>query len=155
MYPTQHLISGIIFAAILFWIFPEITLIAIILIIASTVLIDVDHYLIYVWITKDWSLKNAYRWHSETGKKIKKLSKKERRELRYCFFIFHGVEPMLIVALISYCISAYLYFILIGMALHMALDMVFGLYHGYGLHKIFLMYDIGRFDESKMIHRRK
>jgi len=154
MYPSQHLIIGTIFAGILFWTFPEIPIAGFLLIIASTVLIDVDHYIIYILIAKDWSLKNAYRWHSEAGKNFKKLSKEKKRELRHCFYIFHGIEPMIIVYIIANIISPYFYFILLGMALHMVLDIIFGAYHGYGLHKIFLMYDIGRFDESKMIHER-
>jgi len=155
MYPSQHLAIGTVFASILLWAFPEVSIVGFLLIIASTVLIDVDHYLVYVWITKDWSLRNAYLWHKEAGKKIKKLSKEERIELRHCFFIFHGIEPLIVVFFIAYFLSPYFYFILIGMALHMILDIIFGVYHGYGLHKIFLMYDIGRFDESKMIHERK
>jgi len=155
MYPTQHLTIGIIFTAILAWAFSQITLFSALLIIASTVLIDVDHYIIYVWITKDWNLKNAYYWHKEAGRKFKKLSREEKRELRHSFFIFHGVEPLLIVFLLSLYVNPYFYFVLIGMSLHMALDIIYGLFHGYGLHKIFLMYDLGRFDESKLIHKRK
>ena len=141
--------------AIIFWIFPEITLIGAILIVASTVLIDVDHYLIYVWITKDWSLKNAYLWHRNADRKFKKLSREERKELRYCFFIFHGIEPLIIVFLFAYFLNQYFYFIFIGMSLHMVLDIIFGLYHSYGFHKISLIYDIIKFDKTKLIHSKK
>lgn len=154
MHPSQHLVIGAIFAGILLWIFPEITVLGFLIIVAATVLIDTDHYLIYVWITKDWSLKNAYKWYRKIGKKFKKLSKEERKELRHAFYIFHGIEPLLVAYLLAYFVSQYFYFVLIGMALHMVLDIIFGIFSHYGFHKVFLMYDIGRFDESKMIHKR-
>ena len=154
MYPLQHLSIGVVFAGILLWFFPEVTVLGFLIIVAATVLIDVDHYLIYVWVTKDWSLKRAYLWHKEGGKKFKKLTKAERRELRHSFFVFHGVEPLIVAYLLALYLHPYFYFVLIGMALHMVLDIIFGLLHGYGFHKVSLMYDVGRFDESKMIHKR-
>jgi len=153
MYPTQHLAIGIIFAGILFIIFPEVSLFGFFLIVASTVLIDVDHYLIYVGITRDWSLRNAYNWHRAAGRKIKKLSREEKKELRYCFYIFHGIEPLVLIFLFSYFISPYFYFIFIGMSLHMFLDIIFGIFHRYGFHKVFLIYDIYRFDNARLVHR--
>jgi len=146
MYPSQHLAIGIIFAGILFLIFPEISILGFFLIVASTVLIDVDHYLIYIGITGDWSLKNAYNWYRARGKKFKKLSREERKELGKCFFIFHGAEPLIVVFLLAYFVNSLFYFILIGMCLHMFLDVAFGVFHGYGFRKIFLVYDIYRFD---------
>lgn len=155
MFPSQHLIIGTIFVSLLLWFFPEITAIGFLIIIASTILIDVDHYLLYMWITKDWSLKNAYNWHKENHRKFLKLTREEKKELRHGFYLFHGIEPLIVVFLLAYMVSSYFYFTLIGMMLHLVLDIIFGIYHKSGFHRVFLIYDIMKFDESKMIHNRK
>ena len=96
MFPRVHFILGIIFAATLLYLFPQIGLFGAILIFLSSFLIDVDHYIFYVIIEKDLSLSNAYNWHLMNRKKMKKLSKKERRKHKNEILFFHGLEPLII-----------------------------------------------------------
>ena len=69
MYPTQHLLLGIIFSLVLLFLFPQIGFLGASIIILSTVLIDVDHYVYYVYKKKDLSLKNSYNWIIKKGNK--------------------------------------------------------------------------------------
>jgi hypothetical protein len=153
MYPLQHLWIGAVFASMIFFIFPEITLLGFFIIVASGVLIDVDHYLIYVGITKDINLRNAYLWNLEAGRKLRGLSREERKELRHCFFIFHGIEPLVVVYLLSLYIHQYFFFIFVGMSFHMFLDIIELIRRRYGFRKISLIYDIIRFDKTKLVHK--
>lgn len=123
MYPSQHLILGFLFSLILFVNFPQIGFIGFSLIILSTFLIDVDHYLFYVYKHKDLSLKNAYKWFVKFTEERKKLSEKERKKYKHIIIIFHGVEFWVILALLSF-VHIFFFYIFIGVMFHIFLDMV-------------------------------
>jgi len=125
MLPSKHLFFGVLFALILFVIFPQIGLIGFLLIVSSTVLIDVDHYLYYVYKKKDWSLKNAYKWHIDCGKLYLNLPKKKQQDICLGISFLHGIEMMVILFIIFlYFKSPFFLFILTGFVFHQSLDLI-------------------------------
>jgi len=121
MYPKTHLIFGPLFAGLIWLFFPSISFFGFFLIVASSVLIDVDHYLYYVWLRKDWNLRRAYNWSIEIDNITLKLPVEKSREYKNFIFIFHGIEFWLIL-IILIPLNKIFIFILLGIAIHMALD---------------------------------
>jgi hypothetical protein len=82
------------------------------IIFSAAVLIDVDHWFIYVFKKKDFSIINSFKWFVSLEK-----SKKKPKFL----FVFHTIESFLLLILLS---TKYLLFqlILIGAIFHMFLD---------------------------------
>ena len=133
MLPKYHAFYGFIFSAILFILFPEITLLNTLIIWAASILIDVDHYFFYVVSKKDISLRNAHKWFIEKNKKFMKLSYKERLNLKDQIpCIFHGIEALIVLFILSYFSSTFFY-IAIGFIFHEILDFIFLIYNGFTL----------------------
>ncbi|MEA3329284.1 MAG: hypothetical protein U9Q06_00895 [Nanoarchaeota archaeon] len=130
MLPKSHIVFGLIFSLTLLLIFPEIGFVGFFIIWASSVLIDVDHYLFYVWLKKDWSLKNSYRWFVIKYRKHRKLTRRQRIErVKHhgpipC--IFHGIETAIILIILSFFHQIFL-FILIGILFHQFLDLIYSI----------------------------
>jgi len=136
MFPKSHIILGFIFSLILLLLFPLISWTGFLIIFASSVLIDVDHYLFYVFIKKNWSLKNAYNWFSIRAKRFEFLPKPERKKkAKSCPCIFHGIEAIIILILLSFYHKFFLY-ILIGFVFHEILDLIKILNDRYDLNHI-------------------
>ena len=60
MLPKWHAFFGILYAFVIHILYPDIHIFFIVLIFAASVLIDVDHYLYYVYRKKDLNLRNAF-----------------------------------------------------------------------------------------------
>ena len=114
MYPRYHILLGLLFSLTIYLLFP-ITIIQASLLFLSSFLIDVDHYLFYIWRKKDFSLKNAYNYHIQLGK----INPKNKKP---AMMIFHTAEFIILLAILSYFIPI-LTFILIGLLFHLILDM--------------------------------
>ncbi|MBR9701499.1 hypothetical protein GOV13_01115 [Candidatus Pacearchaeota archaeon] len=123
MLPKSHIILGAIFSTILIYFF-NFSLIAGIIIFLSSVFIDVDHYLYYVYKKKDWSLWKAYKWWMQGNKKLIELDRKQRNEFAHGFAFLHGFEMLAILAVLGKMISIYFYYILIGISFHLFLDLI-------------------------------
>jgi len=80
------------------------------------------HYLYYVYKKRDLSLRNAYRYFIKNKKKMLSLSRKERNKIYGGFVIFHGIEFLILLFLLS-LISEYFLYILIGCAFHLFSDL--------------------------------
>ena len=136
MLPKTHTFFGFIFSFTIFLIFPEIGYFGFLIIWTSSIFIDVDHYLFYAITKKDWSLRNAYKYFIKMNSLHNKLSRKERRKLPYnVFCIFHGIEAILFLILLSLFHKIFLY-ILIGFIFHEFLDFIYLIYHGYKLNHV-------------------
>jgi hypothetical protein len=95
-----------------------------VLIIASTVLVDVDHYIYYVFKKKNFSLIKAYKWYQSNRIKSHHLSREEKRKIYFGFHFLHGVEILAIIYfLYAYASSLFLY-VLIGYSLHFFADLI-------------------------------
>jgi hypothetical protein len=111
MLPRHHIIFG---AALL--VFTEtVTLFQAFIAFLSSFLVDVDHYLIYVFRTKNLSFKKAYGFFVESTNKI------YYRGYRCPLFIFHTIEFLIIIAVLSIYFKIFL-FVIAGVLLHWALD---------------------------------
>ena len=121
MLPKKHIIYGAIFSLILFLIFPSITIFSAILIFLSAVLIDADHFILYVYEKKDFSLKKADKWFRSHGNALSNLSKKEQSKYKSRIFLFHGIEFWIVLTILSFINKIFLW-ILIGILFHMSLD---------------------------------
>ena len=142
MLPKHHLLLGFIFSLILF---PFIGLIGSLIVFFSSFLIDVDHYLFYVFTRKDISLKNAYIWFLKRRNKFLALPKSKRRNFPFIPCFLHGIEILIILFFLGFFISYYFYFILSGFTFHLFLDITWEIKHKSRINKISLIYDFIKF----------
>jgi len=115
MLPKAHIILGLIFSVLLF--FLHITILEASLIFLSSVLIDVDHYLFIIKRKKIWNLKKAFYWHKNLPKDHKPM-----------MHIFHSIEFLILILILSFFIKIFL-FILIGLLFHSVFDIFDLLYN--------------------------
>ena len=91
MYPIQHLALGTLFALFIFALFPQISLIGVLLIIASTVLIDMDHYIYYIIKKRNFNILKARKWFFNHEKIALTISREERNKTYPGFYFLHGI----------------------------------------------------------------
>lgn len=151
MYPSKHVIFSIFFVIILLYLFPQISFLGLIIILASAVLIDIDHYLYYAFRKKDWNLMNALKWFNVTGKKFFSLSKTKREKTYDGFYFLHGLEILLIVYLLGFFVNNYFYFILIGFSFHLLLDYIDLIFNWERFERFSIIYDFLKFKKLKFI----
>jgi hypothetical protein len=89
----------------------------------STVFIDIDHYIFYIYKTKNFSLKNSYEWYSKRKVYYFNLPIYKRRKLKKEVFLFHGLEFWALIILLSAFYNLFLY-VFIGLLFHMILDYI-------------------------------
>ena len=90
----------------------------------SAVLIDFDHYLYYAVRFGDWNPMQAYKWY------IKKYFHDiEYEEGVKHLLIFHGIECWVLLLMLS-CLHIFFAYVLMGVALHMILDLIKLIYDG-------------------------
>jgi len=123
MLPQTHAVIGIFFAAAVFLLFPSIGILGAAIIFLSSVLIDVDHYIYYVFKKKDFSLFRAYHWYRKNSKKHCSKPKKEKKKIHFGTFFLHGIEILIILFILGNFVSSIFYFILIGFTLHLICDL--------------------------------
>lgn len=113
MYPQTHMGLGIIFIAILALTghFPPL---ALFVIYASSILIDVDHWFIYVIKKKDLHIMRSYRWFDS-------LRHTNPRPRFFC--IFHTIEFFILMIYLS-TLHYIFYWILIGISFHFLIDFI-------------------------------
>ena len=151
MLPQQHLIFGILFSAILLMLFPQLGLNGFFVIILSTVLIDMDHYVYLIYKKKDLNLKNAYNWVIEAGKKFYSLPKTERDKFYLGFYFLHGIEILFVLSVLGIFISKYFLFIFIGFSFHLLLDVIYQITRKRKITKVSLVHDFLKFRKLKLI----
>lgn len=150
MKPLKHIILGFIFSLILYFIFPKIKLIEFSLIFLSSFLIDVDHYLYYVYKKRNLNLKKAYKWFIQKRDKLLTLPKKKRAEYKSSFLFLHGIEFLIILGLLS-LISEIFFFIFLGIAFHLILDIPEVYYRFNRADKISIFWDYFKFKNLKKL----
>ena len=111
MLPKSHIILGAVFSVILF-LFLGVSSINAFLVFLSSVFIDIDHYLFYIFRKKDFNLTRACRWHICMGDYHKPIMQ-----------IFHSVEFIFLVLAISLIFPAFV-FIFLGLLFHSILDIL-------------------------------
>jgi len=122
MNPSKHLILGMCAAAILFIIYPEIRVSNILIFATSSVLIDVDHYVYYLFKKKDFNFFRAQQWYLKLQNKCCSLTPEQRPKTYFGIFFLHGLESIIIFGLLGFFISEIFYFISLGFAFHFISD---------------------------------
>jgi len=150
MLPKSHAILGAIFSSILIHFF-HFSLIAGGIIFLSSVLIDVDHYLYYVYKKKDWSLKRAYGWFIKMKNILAKIDKEKRKNYFSGFSILHGIEILAVLLFLGFFLSTYFYYILIGFSFHLFLDIIYGRLFIGRIERLSLVYDFIKYSQLKFI----
>ena len=123
MHPIKHLILGIFLALLLFVTIPEISLVSLGIIVASSVLVDIDHYFYYVYKKKKINPVKAYKWYMGNRKKCRTMSKEHKRTTHFGTYCLHGIEILIILLLLGFFVSNFFYFVLIGVTFHLLLDL--------------------------------
>src|SRR3989344_4483713 len=123
MYVKYHVLLGLIFSFIFWIIFPSTYWFYILVIFLSSVLIDFDHYLYYALKKKDLNLNHSYNWFIEKDKQFRKMPIEKREKYKRVNFVFHGIEFIIILALLIYVHVIFVY-ILVGILFHLILDFI-------------------------------
>lgn len=128
MLPKTHIIWGFIFSLILYLFFPSsIGLLGASIIFLSSVLIDVDHYIYYVYKAKNWNLKKAVSWYFINKEKFERMTKKQKDRIYTGLCFLHGAEALIVLALLITVpnpFSTIAIFIAIGFIFHLILDSI-------------------------------
>jgi hypothetical protein len=145
MLPKIHLFIGIIFVILIHFIFPQLTIIYLLIILFSSVLIDADHYLYYILKEKNLNLVSCYKWYREHLKRTLSLPMSERKKIYSGFYLFHGIEWIIILFLLgNYTLSIFSY-VALGFLLHWVVDTPHEFYIKRTKDKSSLIYNIYRF----------
>jgi len=120
-----HFFFGILLTILLYFLFsPIISLFGLLIIFLSSFLIDVDHYLYYLCKKGDFSLIRAYKWYVKNSHKFCLVPLDKRKNFYLGFYVFHGIEPIIILFFLGFYISQFFTFILIGFFFHLSADLI-------------------------------
>jgi hypothetical protein len=120
-----HFLSGFIFTILLYFLFyPVIPFFGLLIIFLSSFLMDADHFFYYIFKKRDFNLIRAYKWYIENTKKFCSSSKEKQKKIYIGFYIFHGIEILIILFLLGFYISPIFNFILIGFLFHLSVDLI-------------------------------
>ena len=123
MYPQTHIIFGLLFAVLLA-LTGNYSPLAPFIIFASSVLIDVDHWFIYVKRTGKLGIKPSYDWFIARRNDLLKQKKRNPKfVVPKVLCIFHTIEFYLILSILAFY-SQIFYWILIGISFHYLLDFI-------------------------------
>ena len=125
MMPSDHMLYGFIAALIILFLFPEIGAYGLLIIFLSSVLIDADHYLYYVYKTRDFNLSNAVDFYL----KMKNEQKSSKKSAKEPLMIFHTAEFWLLLFILSFFNEVFAY-VLAGILIHVFLDIFHMRKHG-------------------------
>ncbi len=116
MLPHIHVIISLIASLILYAL--KINPLFILLFFLASILIDFDHYLLYVFRKKKFNLFKAYSYcRNDSEREFLKEGKKR------VLFVFHNVEIFLILFILSFFISFFVPIVL-GYVFHSIIDII-------------------------------
>tara|TARA_Y100000310_G_scaffold329947_1_gene400686 strand:+ start:10260 stop:10721 length:462 start_codon:yes stop_codon:yes gene_type:complete len=122
MLPKSHILISLLVTFILVKIF-HISFFYGVILLFSAILIDVDHYLLYVYQKNNLSLKKAYWYFYNRGIKFRKISRDKRKKYKEDILLFHNIEFLIIIFFLSWFYFP-IFYILYGMILHMFIDII-------------------------------
>ena len=118
MLPFKHIIYSLILGLILFIILPYYSIIPFLIFFLSSVLIDIDHYIVYIWRKKDKSLVGALKWHELLNK-----NHTEKKKNIPFFHFLHSFEFLILLVILSFFFK-YIIYALLGFIFHSILDLI-------------------------------
>jgi hypothetical protein len=145
MLPRKHILFGIFTVVILYLLFPKITFFNLVILFFSSFLIDVDHYFYYILKKKDLNLTHCYNWYKQNVKRTLSLPMNERKKIYSGFYIFHGIEWIIILFLLGTYFYSPLLYVSLGFLLHFVIDAPHEFYIKRTLDKSSLIYNVYRF----------
>ncbi len=151
MLPKKHLLYGLIFSVLMFEIFRSIDLISAGIIFLSTFLIDIDHYIYFIFKDKKLNPIKAVRYFKDARKKMSKMNHKKRREYYSGWCFLHGIEFLVILFLMGFFVNRLFFLIFIGATFHLFLDIIEETSHQGRIDKLSLIYDYFKFRKLKRI----
>jgi len=138
MLPKNHIIINLIISLIfLFFLEP----IQVLIIFLASFLIDIDHYLYYIFEKRRFSLKSAYNWYKIRRDKLMQLSFKERRKHRHIIYFLHGIEPIIILFFLSKLFPLLIY-VMLGFIIHLIEDLFVERKLGTAQYKLSVIYSV-------------
>jgi len=121
--PKTHIYFGILFAGLIYLVFPVIGIVGFLVLLSASILIDIDHYSIYVWRKKDFSYKRSVEWFLD-------LQKKETFEKRVSpISLLHTVEVLAVIGVLAFFNQIFL-FIFVAFMFHSICDTGLMVYEG-------------------------
>jgi hypothetical protein len=125
MKPKIHLILGTLLLVAFYLIFPKTSLVNLTILWFSTwFLIDSDSPMIYFIKNKTINPRKFIEYYNKRKKVWKSLTLEEKKEFKYPIRIFHNLEFLLLLTLISIKVS-FIFYLLIGFFFHLVLDWVY------------------------------
>jgi hypothetical protein len=122
MLPKYHIFFSLIFSVLIAFLF-NLTFFQISLVFLSSIFLDLDHYFRYVFLTKRICPIGFWKESMERMRKWKKISQKEKNRIKKPIFIFHGIEFLILLIILSLFYEIFL-FVVLGMLFHLLLDYV-------------------------------
>ncbi len=151
MVPKQHIVLGFIFSIILFFIFPKFGFFEAFLVFLASFLIDLDHYIFYVFKKKNFNPKKAVRWFFKKIDLQKKISSNKRKDYYTGFYFLHGFESLVVTFILGIFVSKLFFMVFIGFVFHLALDYIEQIHNKKRVDKISSIYDFIKFKKLKLI----
>ena len=148
MLPKYHAFFGFIFTVLLITFF-KITSVQALLVFFSSFLLDFDHYLYYVYRKRDFNVKKAYFFIKRLKKTILQYPIKERNRIFLGYFIFHGLEAILLLFILGLLISPYFFYISLGAFFHLTIDIFYDRKIYGRWERISIVYDFIKFKKLK------
>ena len=149
MLVKKHIILGFIFSAILFFVFGNVGFIGAGIIFLSSFLIDVDHYIYYLFTKKDFNFFNGIKYFKTCRKKASRMSSEKKRKYYSGWCFLHGVEILIILVILGFFVSRYFFFVFIGFVFHLFLDLIEEISNEGRIDKISCIYDWFKFKRLK------
>lgn len=145
MLPKQHFMFGAIASLVLYFVFPEFDIFNWVLFLMSSILIDVDHYLYYVYRKKDWNLGNAVRWFFDRRNILIRAGGNFRNNVYSCFCFLHGFEILAVFVSLGYFVWYGFYFVFLGILFHLILDYIDQITYRARFDKVSIIWDFFRY----------
>lgn len=149
MLPKYHILFGFLFVILLYLLFPQLNFLALSIIFFSSFLIDVDHMFYYSIKKKNLNPLKAYLWFVNNVKRTLSLPMNERKKIYSGFYIFHGVEWIIILFLLGVFIHPFFTYIGIGFVFHMLVDIPDEIHKKRTFDKFSLIWNYYRFKKTR------
>ena len=128
MFPKYHIIFSVIISIFLY--FLNLDLLFVLLFFFSSILIDVDHYFLYIIKKKSFNPIKAYKYFKNKLNGKNKKYQKPRIQL----FIFHTIEFFILLLILSFFFN-FLWPILFGCLFHESVDLIYALFKKHRKYK--------------------
>lgn len=148
MHPKYHIILGFLFSSLLYFLFPFIGFWGFLIIFLSSFLIDVDHYLYYVFKNKTLNIFKIHKNLLFIRKKYFPLTRKQRNDFPHIICFLHGFEVLAILFLLGIFVWNYFLFVFIGFLFHLVCDFISEMKYQDKITKISLIWDILRLKKN-------